>query len=237
MKSEKMLFLISVTSMMLMTLAIKTQPLPPELAILDNILAYEEAGKDRDDIDALFKQAPFLDDNHAVANLIAYYLQATADDRNVEAVAIVLLYMTCQPEQMIIQQLDQEIVPWKKAALISLLSDFYDETVFLALIQQLDDTRLIIIPEARRPRPILDRDYDDIQQRICDVAYSELVDRLLLLGFLNDQDFATSSFPLFEEMDALIVKFTQFWIARQPDIFKELPNKRPKTLLDVVFPE
>lgn len=211
------------------------QILSPEMDMLQQVIEYDKVGKTQAEFDRLLQTATFLDDPQIANNLISHYLQTTNYNERV-GIRIIMLYMTCQPERILMARLETETDPWKKARLLTLLDDFYEKEIFLTLIQQLDDIRPVILPPEQQTEPIADFRYNDLQRRVCDVAYLDLVSRLFRLGFLsNVREFDPPPFPSFDEMDTFITKFRQYWEEHQSSILEELPMKsRPATIMEAV---
>ena len=146
---------------------------PPEIAILVQL---EEVRYSDEKMGSLLEAAPFLNDEQAVVNLLDHLRQFDCRDRkNFDTLIlyrIVLSYMSCHPERLIIDRLRTETDVWEKAKLIDLLRAFDQPEVFVALVEQFEDTREIRCEHCWR-------------QRICEHAYTDFVGKLEQFDFVE----------------------------------------------------
>lgn len=149
----------------------------PEIAILKQL---EDVRYSDEKMVALLESAQFLDDEQAVINLLDHLRQLDCRDRkNFDTLIlyrIVLSYMSCHPERLIIERLHAETDVWEKTKLIDLLRAFHQPEVFVALVEQFEDSRKIRCEHCWR-------------QRICEHAYTDFVGKLEQFDFVEYRHF------------------------------------------------
>ena len=150
---------------------------PPAIAFVEQLL---EVGRSDSERERLLQSATFFNDQQAVEQLLDHLHQVDKEDihhkHKLLMYRVIMTRMTCQPERLIIKRLRTESDAWEKAKLLNVLRDFYTNEVFLALIDQLDDTRKIACAYCG-------------QRRICDLAYEFLLSKLKAFGFIQDRQF------------------------------------------------
>ncbi len=233
MKYQNKLLIVFWGCLLFVSVSCEAQNLPPELLILQQVTDYQKAGKTKHELELLLQATQFLNDIQAVKNLLNFFQQTKEPDGEL-AVNIVLLYMTCHPERMIIERLRGEQDVWKKVGLMGLLMDFYTEESFLTLIDQLDDMRTVVIPAEMYAEPIADHVYERVD-RVCDRAYHLLISKLFALGRSEYQAFEPPPFPSIDEMNGLIAQFKQYWEKYRIVILEKLSEREPETIVDAVF--
>lgn len=195
----------------------------PILEMLEQVKVCIDEYRTRDELDAVFRNAPCLDDPQTVRTLVDYIRHEHTDDE-LDVVSIVLLYLTGHPEQILIDELERESDPWQKIKLLGLLHDFYTEEVFLALIRQFDDCRLVIEPREVCPQC---QEWPPEPYRVCDSVYTHLRWKLKILQIPGAEALEPPGDPSFDTMDTYIAGFSQYWEEHRPEIIKALSHVLP----------
>ncbi len=191
----------------------------PEIILVEQLW---EVGSHDTQRESLLQSVIFFNDSEAVKRLLDHLqLLDKSDVRHQHKrlmYRVIMERMTCHPEQIIMERLRTETDSWEKAKLMNLLRDFYSGEIFLALINQLDDTREVKCASCGR-------------SRVCDLAYHDLVFKLEVLDIVERRHFEPIFGKAHAYQDTLIKMFLQYWEENKTLILQKLPEREvPKHL-------